>query len=295
MTPKTPASVMPLLLHSMGEYWPIIEQILATIAPNKVTEIGSEFGGLTSRLLEYCCAHNCHLISIEPAPTQQMQSLLAAYPTIFSLIETISHNALVRDDITGTSIFFIDGDHNYWTVKRELELIAKNHPNAICLMHDVGFPCDRRDMYYSPITIPAGQLHSFSYTKGVTLDSDVLVDGGFNSCGNYAIADHANTPRNGVLTAIEDFIAENGGYELTKIAPVFGLGLLIPTSHPHKNTLRSLLMPYSNEMIERLERNRIMLYLRVLELQKSDITLARYRSIINFLEKFRVYYRKFFK
>ncbi len=37
---------------------------------------------------------------------------------------------------TGNVLFFVDGDHSYETVKKELETILKNIPQAIILLHD---------------------------------------------------------------------------------------------------------------------------------------------------------------
>ena len=37
---------------------------------------------------------------------------------------------------TGNVLFFVDGDHSYESVKKELEGILKNIPNAIVLLHD---------------------------------------------------------------------------------------------------------------------------------------------------------------
>src|SRR6202011_3770653 len=108
--------------------------------------------------------------------------------------------------------YFLDGDHNYYTVRGELDAIArgaeKNGERApLIFVHDVGWPWGRRDMYYAPESIPAEHRHPYSHELGVTLLDDELVDGGMRDPGRYAIACRSGGPRNGVLTAVEDFLA----------------------------------------------------------------------------------------
>ena len=42
----------------------------------------------------------------------------------------------------GKFLFFVDGDHSYESVKRELETILKHVPNAIVLLHDTFYQSD---------------------------------------------------------------------------------------------------------------------------------------------------------
>ena len=54
----------------------------------------------------------------------------------------------------------IDGDHNWYTVYNELQLlaeVARARPARRCrvlILHDVGWPYGRRDLYYAPEQIP---------------------------------------------------------------------------------------------------------------------------------------------
>ena len=53
----------------------------------------------------------------------------------------------------------IDGDHNWYTVYNELQLLAEvareaGAPLPVLIMHDVGWPYGRRDLYYAPEQIP---------------------------------------------------------------------------------------------------------------------------------------------
>jgi len=51
----------------------------------------------------------------------------------------------------GNILFFIDGDHSYETVKKELETILKNIPQAIILLHDTFYQSEDSGYNIGPI------------------------------------------------------------------------------------------------------------------------------------------------
>jgi len=126
----------------------------------------------------------------------------------------------------------------------------------------------RRDSYYSIGSLPADAVHPHTYERGIVPWCDETILGGFRSEGYYAIALHKGGERNGVLTAVEDFMAVTPGYELILVPAIFGLGLLIPADHPQKKDLHAILEPYDrNPLLAKLEANRIENYLEVIRLQ----------------------------
>jgi len=52
---------------------------------------------------------------------------------------TRSFEIFDKSKTNGTVLFFVDGDHSYESVKRELESILKHIPNAKILLHDTFF------------------------------------------------------------------------------------------------------------------------------------------------------------
>jgi len=56
-------------------------------------------------------------------------------------------NGKSKDD---SFLFFVDGDHSYNSVKRELELIFKNIPLATVLIHDTFYQADKSGYNVSP-------------------------------------------------------------------------------------------------------------------------------------------------
>jgi SAM-dependent methyltransferase len=132
-------------------------------------------------------------------------------------------------DLSATfDCILIDGDHNWYTVFNELRLIRERtllKPGGMIFFHDVGRPYGRRDMYYQPETVPAEFRQQYE-RKGIVRGQSKLADAeGANRIHFNAVREGG--PRNGVLTAIEDFIAEHpSDYHFTRIKAQYGLGIL---------------------------------------------------------------------
>ena len=90
--------------------------------------------------------------------------------------------------------------------------------------------------------------------------------------GQFAFATHAGGARNGVLTAIDDFLAEELAqgreFGFAEIPAVFGLGVLFDMNAAWSAQLAELVLPYhQNKLLRALETNRLCNYLRVIEMQ----------------------------
>ena len=255
----------PLLLHSLSEHGALIFAALEAAAPRRIVEIGSETGGFSKELLDWAGEHGATLATVEPYPTAEIRELAEQVPH-FELVAGRSPGVLA--EIEPGDAYVIDGDHNHWTVRRELEAaFAQGGPLAI--LHDVGWPCARRDQYYAPRAIPEDGRLPHSYEKGRDPDRGELVEvGGFHGAFEFAVAEDEGGERNGVLTAVEDFLASRPDLEYRQVEAVFGVGYVFPSDAPFAPALRELLDPWhENRLVGRLERNRVRLYARVLELQ----------------------------
>ena len=122
----------------------------------------------------------------------------------------------------------IDGDHNWYTVYNELRLIRERELlriGGMIFFHDVSWPYGRRDMYYQPELIPTAFRHPYQ-RKAVVPGKSALADGG-ESDAYLCNATHEGGRRNGVLTAIEDFMKEHqGDYYFWRVRRLNGLGML---------------------------------------------------------------------
>lgn len=215
----------------MNRFWPrYIQPLIETVQPRKIMEIGADHGLNTHNILTYCRATGARADIIDPAPQPSLHEVLAQFgPAEYRYHPLKSVAAIPQLDTP--DIALIDGDHNWATVYSELNLLharteQSGLPPPIVISHDVAWPYARRDMYYNPDDLEASQKHPYAY-RGLLPGVPELVEDGMN--GALANALHEGGPRNGVLTAIEDYIASSGVDFTFRRLPFFnGLGLLVP-------------------------------------------------------------------
>ncbi len=252
----------------MDDFWDLfIEPILVRRQPGSIVEVGAEHGRTTRLLLGFCGRHRSVLHCIEPAPRFDPARLEQEYGARLILHQGLSLQMLPHVD--RFEVVLSDGDHNWYTVYHELKLIERRchelgQPFPLVLLHDVGWPYGRRDMYYNPDNIPPQYRHPWA-RKGIVLGVSALQDrGGLNP--HLCHADHEHGPRNGVLTAVEDFLEEAGQpLELVTIPGLFGFAVLFPSGlqGQHEDLVRFLraleLTPVMKQYVERCEALRIAL------------------------------------
>jgi hypothetical protein len=256
-------------LHSLAAFDPVIEGALDVVGARRIVEVGAEGALFSSWLADYAAAHDGDVRCVDPAPSDALRDLGGRHGAV-TLIER--HSPEVLADLQDADAYFIDGDHNWWTVIGELRALRDRLTDpaapAIAILHDVHWPCARRDQYYDPARIPADARQPFSYAGGIAPGEEGLTEHGFRGAGVFAVAEHEGGPRNGVLTAVDDFREETPGLAFHRVPCVFGLGFLYAESAPWAARLDAYLAPYDESpLLERLEDNRIALYLQVLRLQ----------------------------
>ncbi|MFQ5569897.1 MAG: class I SAM-dependent methyltransferase [Rhodothermales bacterium] len=252
----------------MHPYWDCFtEPILSCLHPRAIVEIGSEAGKTTQVLLAFCQKHEATLHAIDPVPTFDVAAWQEKYGTRFVFHRSVSIAALPT--IAHYDVVLIDGDHNWYTVFHELKLIEKrsvttSQPFPLVLLHDVGWPYGRRDLYYNPASIPDAYRHPYE-RKGLRHGTETLQkQGGINARLCHATTE--NTPRNGVLTAVEDFLTETPlALEWLFVPGFHGLGILYPAELKQENRsfaeiLETWALPAPlKQYIERLEAARLTL------------------------------------
>lgn len=251
------------LLHSMSEFSEIFQEILSHVSPRRLVEIGSEYGGSTKILLDYAKTKSAFLEVIDPSPYADLSKVFSGFDDFY-----IHHRARSLDVLPEivADIYFIDGDHNYWTVKNELGLIYKPGQSPWVILHDLAYPCGRRDQYYCPSDIPSEGLHPYTYEMALD-EHNELSAAGFSGMGHFAFAVQKGGPRNGVLTAVEDFIRDREDLHFSMINPIFGMGVIAPRADAAR--VDEILKPYKNKLIDRMEDNRISLYIELIRTQSA--------------------------
>ncbi|RLA84541.1 MAG: hypothetical protein DRG78_01185 [Epsilonproteobacteria bacterium] len=206
----------------MKNYWPFLRELVEIINPKSVCEIGSE-RGLTSQLLGQVFKNIEKLHIVDPFINKELKE---NKPDNMILHEEISLEFLKKE--LEVELYLIDGDHNYYTVKNELLGVQKNRNNkqkTFILMHDVSWMWARRDMYYNADSIP--DTNENKYNTSLNLENKENVKYGFPSADSYSISIKDGGSKNGVLTAIEDFVKESDlKWNFSYIPSLWGLGFL---------------------------------------------------------------------
>jgi Methyltransferase domain len=214
----------------MHRFWTrYIKPIIETVAPERMLEVGAEFGWNTEKLLEYCRANGSRLDVVDPAPHEALHGVLARYrdECTYHPLKSIEAIPIVPP----AELVLLDGDHNWFTVYNELQLLYLHAAKVgkvppLVLFHDIAWPYARRDMYYDPEGLNVSDRHPYAY-RGILPDQSELTDAGLN--GRFANALHEGGLRNGVLTGVEDFRASAGVETTLFLLPFFnGLGILVP-------------------------------------------------------------------
>jgi Methyltransferase domain len=257
----------------MHRFWrSVIEPVLNAVEPRVIVEIGAYEGRNTAKILDYCRRNGAVAHVIDPMPEFSMEQWQKEWgEAIFD--QRLSLDALPR--VGAMDVALIDGDHNWYTVHTELKLIESSAEDAksfpVVLLHDVDWPYGRRDSYYDPATIPQRYRHP-SAKRGIRPGQSELVDrGGLNSHFEHAL--HEGSARNGVLTAVEDFVASSRTEFCVSIVPgIHGLAILATTWSVRRNPkLAGLLASFdSKEFLVR---------------QCREIEEARVREILRGREK----------
>jgi len=241
---------------SMAHHAELMLPCLDTVGARSVTEVGAYAGDLTRLLVSWAAESGARIQAVDPEPQESLVQLDERHPEL-ELIRETSLEALPRIPLSDAVV--IDGDHNYFTVSEELRLVSERAPGAelpLLLFHDVCWPHGRRDDYFAPDQIPKDQRQPLAGEDGGLFPGDPgLREGGLPYPRSAAREGGA---RNGVLAAVEDFVATRGDLRLAVVPVFFGFGAVWSTEAPYAGDLARLLEPWDrNPLLERLEANRL--------------------------------------
>jgi Methyltransferase domain len=217
---------------SMLRHWKsTIRPLLVGLDDSPLIEIGAAFGHTTKKLVELAAERDAVLHTVDPTPQLDVKALERAFPGCFCFHQARSHDVL--ESIEPAAAVLIDGDHNWYTVHGELTRLERIATSAdrdfpLVMLHDVEWPYARRDMYHDPEAIPEEWRKPWA-RRGIRQGQSPLdEDGGINS--DVANALEEGGPHNGVLTAVEDFLAEcPRRLDFKIVRGHSGLGVLLPT------------------------------------------------------------------
>ena len=267
--------------HSLQNLAEILLPCLDAAGARSVMEVGAYAGDLTGVLVDWAAGTGARVIAIDPSPQERLVRLADERPEL-ELVRETSLEALPR--LERADAVIIDGDHNYYTVSEELRAVAgaSGAELPLLLFHDVGWPHARRDDYYVADQIPAEHRQPIHEGGGVHPDDAGIRFGGLPYRGAAA---REGGPRNGVLTAVEDFVAEHEGLRLAIVPAFFGFGVVWSSDAPWAGAVAEVLDPWDrNPLLARLEANRVFhlaeSHVRLVETSLANQRVARQEAVL---------------
>ena len=252
----------------------ILVACLNAAKARSVIEVGAYAGDLTRLLLEWAATAQARVWAIDPAPQEQLLALDRERDDL-ELVRATSDDGLMS--IPPPDAAIIDGDHNYFTVSEELRIIGEHAEGGLLpllIFHDVCWPHARRDDYFAPDRIPEDCRQPTVEGGGLFPGEPGVRPGGLPFKWSAA---REGGPRNGVLTAVEDFVADRDGLRLAVIPAFFGLGVVWSRDAPWADDVAEVLEPWdANPLVERMEENRV-LHLASAHFQMVQLALAQQR------------------
>ncbi|MEA2401031.1 MAG: hypothetical protein QOK00_1434 [Thermoleophilaceae bacterium] len=261
--------------HSFANLAELFVPCLDAVGARSVVEVGAYAGDLTGLLLEWAGKANARVVAVDPLPQPGLEAL-SEQRSELELVRETSLEAFQHMELP--DVVIIDGDHNYFTVSEELRAIGERASGAalpLLLFHDVAWPHGRRDAYYTPELIPEDRRQPIKEGGGLFPGNPGTQPGGLP----YKwVAAEEGGPNNGVLTAIEDFVAGQDGLRLVVVPAFFGFGAVWHRDAPWAGAIAELLDPWDrNPVLERLEANRVY-HLANMHVQQMEAAVAQQRN-----------------
>jgi GT2 family glycosyltransferase/glycosyltransferase involved in cell wall biosynthesis len=241
----------------------LIYPLLEAIRPRTIVEVGVEVGTVTGPLLRWAQEHEAVVHAIDPDPTLNVDRLVAEHGERLHFHRVKSLDVL--GEIVGVDLALIDGDHNWYTVINELRALEDRaredgREPPVILLHDVGWPYGRRDLYYDPGAIP--EAHRQPHARGGLAPGRMELGPGLNDHLENALLE--GTAANGVLSGVEDFVAESSvQWRMWSIPGLSGMAILasaavLEQSAPLRGLLDSIDTPaFLRAHCEAIEQARI--------------------------------------
>ena len=214
----------------MFPFWElVVAPLLEAADVQRVVEIGALRGENTELMLDRL-GPDVELHVIDPVPDFDPSEHERRFEGRYVFHRDLSLNVL--GDLPPMDAALVDGDHNWYTVYNELKLLrdvsrAAGAALPVLILHDVCWPYGRRDLYYEPENIPEEYRQPWR-RAGMLPDRSKLVSFGNGMNPTMCNAELEGGTRNGVMTALDDFIAEHERPLRKIVLPIyFGLAIVV--------------------------------------------------------------------
>jgi cephalosporin hydroxylase len=213
----------------MFPLWDVaIEPTLRAIGARRIVEVGALRGENTVQILDLLGPEG-ELHVVDPVPGFDPEEHARQFDGRYVFHQALSVDVLHQLPVMDAAL--LDGDHNWYTVYTECTQLAEVARRAdralpVLILHDVLWPYGRRDLYYDPTNIPSEHLQP-NERLGMRPGHERLVSaGGLNPGLHNALVEGGE--RNGVMTGLDDFIAEYDRPLRRLVLPLyFGLAIVV--------------------------------------------------------------------
>jgi cephalosporin hydroxylase len=213
----------------MFPLWDVaIAPVLHAAHARRVLEIGALRGETTDRMLDDL-GTDAELHVVDPEPAFDPADHERRFPGRYQFHRGLSLDVLPT--LGPIDAALIDGDHNWYTVYNELRLLAegaRRHGTGlpVLILHDVLWPYGRRDLYYAPERVPAEFRQPYARAGMNPGAKRLHPNKGLNP--TMCNAEEEGGPRNGVMTALDDFVGEHPRPVRKVVLPIyFGLAIVV--------------------------------------------------------------------
>ena len=240
---------------SLATHFDTVTALLDAAQPGSILEVGAYAGDITRLLLDWARPSGARVIAVDPFPQPKLEQLDAERDDL-ELVRAPSLEAL--ESISRPDVAIVDGDHNYYTVREELRLIAQASGERLPLIlaHDLTWPHGRRDSYFDPDAIPPAERQPMVEAAPLFPEVEGTRPGGL--VYTWAAAREGG-PGNGVRTAVEDFAQSIPNARLAVIPAFFGLGVIWQEDAPWAHAVARIVEPLDDDpLLARLEANRVL-------------------------------------
>ena len=212
--------------------WPLVQATRA----QRIVEIGALRGETTALMLEKL-GPDTELHVIDPVPEFDPAEHEKKFPGRYIFHRDVSH--IVLPTLPPVDVALIDGDHNWFTVYHELRMLQRDRapgrrspPGARHARRRLAVRSPRPLL--RPRRVPEEFRQPYEM-KGIRPGTkQVLPQGGLNPLHYNTVTEGG--PRNGVMTALDDFVAEYDRPLRVLVLPIyFGLAIVVEEARLEAN------------------------------------------------------------
>ncbi len=222
-------------MHRLWE--PVIQYLFARWKPKNIVLMEKSNGALAQLLGDFSAEQHAVLHVLNASPAWDVAEWKKKYGETVRVYRNTWTDALPQLEHIDTAI--LDGDPNWYTAYHALQGLRQSadihkEPFPLVMVHYTGWPYARRDAYPRLDSVPNKYRHPNELggiVRGAGLPQK---NEGLNTAWRHAVVEGGE--RNGVLTAIEDFIkACPQEISFQSLPVLMGVGVLCAVKHRKTN------------------------------------------------------------